>query len=194
MTQDINLLTELTLQPISALNSRLMVQICTGWILLLALIYAITFGVNLNKKQNMAALEMTQKNLISTLAIYAQTLSATQKKTPADLQNLPVGSGSLIGFYRYFEDLANLTPHGVWLNYFNFSETDNSIILKGSTVAASGVSALLKALDKSTLRNKKFSALQLQDDLESNNIDFVISTVEVGFGATSDISVTTNKK
>lgn len=207
MTQNINLLTEITLQPISALNSRLMVQICTGWILLLALIYVITFGINTNKQKNMAALALTQKNLIATLAVYTQTLSTIQNIT---LANLPIGSGSLIGFYRYLEDLASLTPHGTWLNYFNFSETDNSITLKGSTIAASGVSALLKSLDKVTLRNKRFSTLQLQENLETNNIDFVISTVEAGASpitannpratetttgfTSSDISITTNKK
>lgn len=213
--QNINLLTELTLQPVSALNSRLIIQLCVGWVLLLALIYLITLGVISKKEQALAALETTQKNLNATIAIYSQTLVLAQRRAPTNLQILPPGSGSLVGFYHYLEDLAKYTPHGVWLNYLYFSEIDNSITLEGSTVAASGVSALLQALDNSALRDKKFSTLQLQYDPQTNNTNFIISTIDAhlpsnntsNFNTTgkastadsssfanTDLTMTTNKK
>jgi len=174
MTQNINLLEELPVQQVSAFNGKIMLQIFVGWILILILIYTITFGIQSSKRQTLVSLETSEKKLLSKI----KELAPLQEEPY--LENTPTNSGSLLGFYRYFEDLTALTPHGVWLNTIKIFEKDGSIItIKGSAVAASGVSALLESLNGSnSFRNKKFSAIQLEKNPQSDNTDFVISTVD----------------
>jgi hypothetical protein len=179
MTQNINLLTELAIQPISAFNSRLMERIIVGWILALIVIYAIAFGVDWEKKRNLVTAEALQKKLLAKVASYNEILAPFREETySADSENLPASSGSITGFHNHLKDLAIFTPSGVWLNHIIISETDGLSTLEGSTVASSGVSALLDALSKSnSFRNKKFNTIRLEKNPETGNTDFTISNV-----------------
>jgi Tfp pilus assembly protein PilN len=178
MAQNVNLLEEITINKIYAFDSKLIIKISLSWILLLILIYLLTAGINMNKQRNLHLLEISQQNLAAKINSYNQILLPLKEQGVADLKNLPAGSTNILGFYRYFEDLAKLTPHGVWLNSFSFSEPDSLITIKGSAIIASSVSALINSLSNSEdFRNKKFDTIQLQENLETGNTDFTISTI-----------------
>lgn len=181
MSQNINLLEELTVNPVSAYNCRLLARISIGWVLLLALIYAITLSLYSNQKKTFRALETTQKTLTTKIATYKQELAALD---PAYINDLSPNSSSLLGFHRYLEDLAKFTPQGIWIKEMIFSEPDGAVTFKGSTIAASGISTFLNALGKSqSLNGKKFDTLHLQKDTESDGNDFIINTAPSHTGA-----------
>lgn len=176
MTQNINLLEEISIQPISAFNSKLMVQVAMVWMLLLILIYLLTLGVYLNNQKISLHLETVQNKLLTTIKNRDQAVS-THDETPT-LKDFPCGSGSMGGFYKYLEDLAKFTPDEVWLNSMVFSVADDAITIQGSSTAAVGVSMLLNALNKSsTFHSRKFNTLLLEKDSESSRTDFTISTI-----------------
>ena len=181
MTQNINLLDELNIQPISTFNSRLIGQIALGWILLLTLIYILALGIHAGNQKTLATLETTQKNLLAEIAANQETISPPKVSTTTDSKVIPQSQINLLGFYRYLDDLAKFTPYGVWLNNIIFSEAeaDKSITIKGSSIAPSGVSTFLNSLHGSTsLQNKNFGTMQLQKNATSSNIDFTLSTKE----------------
>lgn len=178
MTQNINLIEELNIQSTTAFNSQLVVKIVIGWIVLLIISYVLGIITNANNQKTLVTLEATQKSLTEKLATYAELTEFKGKADGATKKALPVASVNIQGFYLYLEDLARLTPDGVWLNEINISELNDEITIKGKSINASGVSALLNALNKSVrLKNKKFNTLQLQIDSQTNTIDFVISTI-----------------
>ncbi|MDR1057903.1 MAG: PilN domain-containing protein [Coxiellaceae bacterium] len=180
MTQNINLITELTIQPPVTLNSRLITTITTGWVILLFLIYVLTYTINITKQKELPGLELIQKNLIAKIEIYKQEFAILQKQSIDSMANI-------IGFHRYLEDLASLVPQGVWLNEITFASANNLVTIKGSTILASSVSVLINALNRSdNFRNKKFSAIHLQENSETHDTDFTISTVPI----TTDDAVT----
>jgi len=178
MTQNINLLEELTLKPHVAFNSKVMVSISISWILILIFIYFFAYGVHAVRQKTLSELETTQKNLVSKIDAYKQEFPELVEEKSADLKTHKFSLQKSPGFYRYFKDLANLVPHGLWINEIVLSESDNSAIIKGSAIVAASVSTLLNSLSKAeSFRNKKFNNLQLYENLETHNTDFTISTV-----------------
>jgi Tfp pilus assembly protein PilN len=179
MTQNINLIENLNLQPTSLFNSKLIVQISLGWILLLILVYFLAFGVNANKQKTLLTLEDTHKNLLEKISSYNQVSVMVQNQLLTDIRSLPIGSLNLLGFSSYLEDLAKYTPDGVWLSEIVFSEADNVITLKGSAISAIGVSTFLRLLEDKSVRlhEKKLDMLQLEKNSETNNIDFIVGSV-----------------
>ena len=180
MTQNINLLDELGIQPISAFNSMLIGQISIGWILLLILIYVSASITHSSKQKTLLTLETTQKNLLANITANQEIILPKENTATADPKALPQSSINLLGFYRYLDDLARFTPNGIWLNNIIFSDAGESITIKGSSIAPSGVSIFLNSLHNSTsLYNKKFGAMQLKKSATSSNIDFTLSTVVI---------------
>lgn len=176
MTQNINLLEEIAIQPSSAFNSKVMTKITISFVLLLVLIYIITAGINLNQQRILSNLETTQKNLSAKISSYQQETTPFKEGSSRDLSGLPPSSGNLVGFYNHLNDLTNITPTGVWLNYINISGSDVTTI-KGGTITTLGISEFINALGKTnSWLNKKFYILQLNKNTESNNTDFIIST------------------
>lgn len=177
MTQNINLLAEITLQPISALNVKLMLKIIATWLALLALIYAIALMTNHSRQNNLNTLEKTQKELSNKIEDYYKKFPELKAKSDGTLQPTPTISPNTIGFYQQLEELSQITPHGLWLSYILISEMDNSAVLKGQTIVSSTISTFINSLNKSiSFSNKKFDTWQLKDDPNSNNKNFVIST------------------
>lgn len=174
--QNINLLEELVVHPISAFNSKFIIQASIGLILILALIYGLAIATNSDKEKKLAKLEMTKQNLSKKIEAYDYESSTFAKRTE-NLKKLPSASIDILGFYRHFQDLAKFTPDGVWLSDIIISEPNNQITIMGSTVTAHGVSTLIHALAQSkSFSGKKFSEIKLQKDTVSKNIDFTIST------------------
>lgn len=169
MAQNINLLEELTVYPISAYNCNLMVRLTIAWALLLTLIYGIALGVYFHQKKSIVILEDTQKEALTKIVAYKQELAAFE----------PTYTGtSSFGFSSYLLDLAKFTPQGIWLKEIIISEIDGSVALKGSTIAASGISTLLNSLSKApNLGKKKFNEVQLDKNTDSDSADFTISTI-----------------
>ncbi|MBU0744857.1 MAG: PilN domain-containing protein [Gammaproteobacteria bacterium] len=178
MPQNINLLEELTIKKIYAFNSRLITQISLGWILLLILIYILAIGINADRKKTILKLEVVQKTIETKINSYNQILLPLKENVLPDVKTLPSGSINFLGFYRYLEDLAKFTPHGVWLTNIVFSEPNELVTIQGSAIIASSVSALINSLSKSDdFKNKKFDALQLRENISTGNTDFTISTL-----------------
>lgn len=175
MAQNVNLLAEIAITPVTYLNSRFMAKISAVWILLLILIYAAAFSVNMSKKQTLTTLENKKTTLQSKIDTYQRDLLHLQGgETSLSLQSI----NNTTGFYNYLKDLAAFTPHAVWLTNISISEVDNSITIVGSTVAPSGVSALLEALDKApSFGNKKFNNISMEKKSDSIGIDFKISSI-----------------
>ncbi len=189
MTQNINLLTELSIQPVSALNSRLMGQTAIIWTLLLVLLYVTTTTINSSKERTLTLMEMTQRDLLAKIQNYNAQLAPYAEESYLDLKSLALNSTGSRGFYNYLKDLAMLTPHGVWLDRLSISEIDDTVAIEGNTVASSGVSALLDSLAKSSsFRNRKLDTVQLEKTQDSNNIHFTVSNV-----AGTTTTPTTNK-
>jgi hypothetical protein len=192
MTQNINLLTELAIRPISAFNSKLMERVIIAWLLALVLIYTVAFGVDLDKKRSLVNMEVLQKNLLTKVASYNEELALLQEESPLDSKNLPAGFANTTGFYDNLKDLATFTPTGVWLNYISISKIGDITTLEGSTITSSGVSALLDALSKSeSFRNKKFNTINLEKKSGDGNTDFTIGNTIIAPTSTTTVS---NKK
>lgn len=184
MTQQINLLEELTVLPISAYNCKLIVHIIIGWILLLALIYVITLSLYLNQKSTLIDLEIKQKNIVTIIENYKLELNAIE---PAYIDGTTPGSNNFPGFSSYLKDLATFTPPGIWLKEIIFSVPDGTVILKGSTIAASGISTLLNSLSKSrTLGDKRFGTIQLDKNTDTDSADFTINNIVAATAKESD--------
>ncbi len=192
MTQNINLLTELAIRPISAFNSKLMERVVIAWFLALALIYTIAFGVDLDKKRSLVNMEALQKNLLTKVASYNEELALLQEESPLDSKSSSTGFANTTGFYNNLKDLATFTPTGVWLNYISISKIDDVTTLEGSALTSSGVSALLDALSKSeSFRNNKFNTINLEKKPGAGNTDFTIGNTIVAPTSTATVS---NKK
>lgn len=176
MAQNINLLEEISVSPVSVYNCKLIINIVISWTLLLTLIYAVAITIHSNQKNLLSELENTQNVLMTKIAGYKRELATFE---PAYMNDLSPNSGNLLGFSRYLEDLAKFIPQGVWLNEIIFSEPDGNVTFKGSSIAASGISTMLDALGKSqSLKDKNFSALQLEQNTD-NGTDFTINTVTI---------------
>lgn len=177
MTQNVNLLTEITLQPVSALNTKLMLKTLTACVALLALIYAIALVTDHSRQNNLNNLEKTQKELLNKIEDYYQKFPELKTTPDASIPQKSPLSPNTTGFYQQLEELSQITPHGLWLSYILISEIDNSAVLKGQTIVSSTISNFINSLNKSiNFSNKKFNTWQLKDDPNSNNKDFVIST------------------
>jgi len=174
--QNVNLLEEVKVHPTSALNGKLILQITIAWTIVLLLIYLLAVGTNSDKEKTLSQLKASQEKITLKIASYAKAPPTHEEGI--DLKDLPIGSTNLIGFYRHLEDLAKLTPDGVWLKDITVSEPDDTIIIKGTTIIPFGASSLIKSLNKSEIfRNEKFGELQLQKNTKSRNFDFTISTI-----------------
>ncbi len=178
MAQNINLLTEIAIRPVSPLNSRLIVKISAGWILVLVIVYLINLVVYTNTKQLLTGLENQKAVLQSQVDNCQKELSRLLGgETLLNLQGLPIGSNNTRGFYNHLKDLAAFIPHAVWLTNINISEIDGSIVIEGGTVASSGVPALIDALNKApNFDNKKFNTILIDKKPDSVDINFILST------------------
>lgn len=167
--QDINFLSTITIQQESLLNAKLIVQVAVGWILLLILVYLITLSSSLHKKTATASLKVIKNNLQVQVDALPKKMIPLSNKTP------DLSSKLFTGFYHYLEDLTLFTPPKVWLDNIIISQTNNSILLKGTATTAAEISIFLNALKKSnSFNNKQFNILQLQKTPISNNVNFTI--------------------
>ncbi len=176
MAQNINLLEEITLTQVAVLNSRLLLQVVGVWMGMLIAVYIFSaIGYHSDKKK------------LSLIEEQVGTLTAKIQDEKTRLSSLSglevtseVNSKNLIeskGFYGDFEDLAKAVPPGVWLTDIVISRLDGSVTLKGHTVIAAGIPALILALNKSNnLRDKKFDVLKIEKNSETQYIDFTIAT------------------
>jgi hypothetical protein len=179
MAQNINLITTLDIQPTSILSAKLIIQIVSGWVLLLILLYTTSFVSNSHKQKTLVNLNSIKKDLQTQMAAFNQELGKfNNTSTLQNLKNLPFSSTNVIGFYRYLESLATFTPRGIWLNELAFSQPDNLILLKGYATTSSEIPNFIKTLDKSNDFNDKiFGTLQLQKTPNSGNISFTLGTI-----------------
>jgi hypothetical protein len=173
--QNINFLTTLNIQSISAFNSKLMIQIISGWVLLLFLIYTISLISHVSKQATLDNLTSTQKNLQAQIDKLDKELVSLN--SPQSLPLPLINSDSLVGFYRYFKDLARFTPKDIWFNNIVFSQPNNLILLNGSTTSAANIPIFINALKKSKIFNeKKIGTLQIQKIPDTNNVEFTLGT------------------
>ncbi|EKE01701.1 MAG: hypothetical protein ACD_21C00072G0024 [uncultured bacterium] len=179
MEQNINLLTTLNIQPTSFLNSVLIVQATSGWIILLILLYSISSVLHSNKQKSLVYLEATKKSIqMQVDALNLELTAFSQTNIQQGLTNLPFSSTNFIGFYRYLEDLATFTPKNIWLDNIIFSQPDDFIMLKGNATTAAEIPIFIDALNQSDdFNDKKFSTLQLQKNPDSNSIGFALGTI-----------------
>lgn len=169
--QNINLLEELVVHPVSTFNSKLMLQVAVGGLLVLILIYVLAANVQREKDKKITSLQATKKELLQRLDDYQDQIA---KKSDEDL---PVGIMNTEGFFRHLNDLAKTTPDGVWLKNIIITEPHENVILEGSSVSPIGVTSLIKALNKAeNFRDKKFRELSLEKNPETKEVDFKVST------------------
>lgn len=178
MTQNINLIEDLNIRPVSAFNSKLMAQVTVVWVLLLFLIYAININIDSHKANTITKLERTEKELMTKVSSYSQGFLPVQGTSEANLENIPATSTKNIdGFYGYLEDLAKYTLQGVWLTDISFTG-NKEITLKGKAISASGVSSFLNSLGSAkNLENKNLGTLELKKEPDLDITTFIISSV-----------------
>ena len=179
MAQNINLITTVNIQPISFFDAKLMAQALGGWLVLLILIYAVAFSLTSPKQKTIAKLEANKKTLQNQIENLTKELTsfATSDRIK-NLQALPFTSTNSSGFSGYLEDLAKLTPEGIWFTEIIFSQPDGLILLKGNAIAAAEIPLLIEALDEAkTLTNKKLGTLQIQKNPKNDNINFTLGTI-----------------
>ena len=179
MEQNINLITTVNVQPISFFDAKLIAQVLGGWIILLMLIYAIAFSLTSPKQKTITQLEANKKNLQTQRENLKKELAsfATTDKIK-NLQTLPFTSTNSTGFSDHLEDLAKLTPNGIWFTDIILSQPDGLILLKGNAIAAAEIPLLIEALDESkNLHDKKLGTLQIQKNPKNDNISFTLGTI-----------------
>lgn len=171
--QNINLLKEVNVQPVTFFNSRLIIKVSLAWLLLLFSIYIVGVFVGLEKQRKVNQLKNIKTELIKKISPYDAGISG--RKLNIDLRDIHLGVVRQKGFYHYFKKLSGLVPSGVWLTKIILEPDD--VTIQGGAVTAFGVSSLLENLNSAEgFRDKQIRIFDLEKSPGSDDKQFKIGT------------------